>query len=193
MNRTSILYITAAVAMMVFSLSAAAQNQFKFGVVDTQKVFEGYKRAKTADEVLKTAEDKLRGQLEDVRAEIQTMEERLTKQKLFLDDPQTESIENDIRLKKQEYQRELQIGQESILAKQKELVEPILKEIETLITEIGKNGGYNLILEKRLVTLYVDPNYDLTESVLQTLNEQYEEATPSEPSEKDAKKSKTPQ
>ena len=193
MNRTSILYITAAVAMMIFSLSAAAQNQFKFGVVDTQKVFEGYKRAKTADEVLKTAEDKLRGQLEDVRAEIQTMEERLTKQKLFLDDPQTESIENDIRLKKQEYQRELQIGQESILAKQKELVEPILKEIEALITEIGKNGGYNLILEKRLVTLYVDPNYDLTESVLQTLNEQYEEATPSEPSEKDAKKSKTPQ
>ena len=193
MNRTSILYITAAVAMMVFSLSAAAQNQFKFGVVDTQKVFEGYKRAKTADEVLKTAEDKLRGQLEDVRAEIQTMEERLTKQKLFLDDPQTESIENDIRLKKQEYQRELQIGQESILAKQKELVEPILKEIETLITEIGKNGGYNLILEKRLVTLYVDPNYDLTESVLQTLNERYEEATPSEPSEKDAKKSETPQ
>ena len=193
MNRNSILYITAAVAMMVFSLSAAAQNQFKFGVVDTQKVFEGYKRAKTADEVLKTAEDKLRGQLEDVRAEIQTMEERLTKQKLFLDDPQTENIENDIRLKKQAYQRELQIGQESILAKQKELVEPILKEIETLITEIGKNGGYNLILEKRLVTLYVDPNYDLTETVLQTLNERYEEATPSEPSEKDAKKSETPQ
>ena len=193
MKRISILYVTVGIGLFAFAISAVAQNEFKLGVVDTQKVFEGYKRAKTADEVLKTAEDKLRGQLEDVRAEIQTMEERLTKQKLFLDDPQTESIENDIRLKKQEYQRELQIGQESILAKQKELVEPILKEIETLITEIGKNGGYNLILEKRLVTLYVDPNYDLTESVLQTLNEQYEEATPSEPSEKDTKKSKTPQ
>ena len=193
MKRISILYVTVGIGLFAFAISAVAQNEFKLGVVDTQKVFEGYKRAKTADEVLKTAEDKLRGQLEDVRAEIQTMEERLTKQKLFLDDPQTESIENDIRLKKQEYQRELQIGQESILAKQKELVEPILKEIETLITEIGKNGGYNLILEKRLVTLYVDPNYDLTESVLQTLNERYEEATPSEPSEKDSKKSKTPQ
>ena len=193
MKRISILYVTVGIGLFAFAISAVAQNEFKLGVVDTQKVFEGYKRAKTADEVLKTAEDKLRGQLEDVRAEIQTMEERLTKQKLFLDDPQTESIENDIRLKKQAYQRELQIGQESILAKQKELVEPILKEIETLITEIGKNGGYNLILEKRLVTLYVDPNYDLTETVLQTLNERYEEATPSEPSEKDAKKSETPQ
>ncbi|MDE0041187.1 MAG: OmpH family outer membrane protein, partial [Candidatus Poribacteria bacterium] len=152
-----------------------------------------YKRAKAADTVLKTAEDKLRGQLEDVRQEIRTMEERLTKQKLFLDDPQTESIENDIRLKKQQYQSELEIGQESILAKQKELVEPILKEIEVLIKEIGKDGGYNLILEKRLVTLYVDPSYDLTENVIQTLNERYEEENPPEPSENDAEKSGTPQ
>ena len=193
MNRISILYITVVVGMSVLVVSAAAQDQFKLGVVDTQKVFEGYKRARAADEVLKTAEDRLRGELEDLREEIRTMEERLTKQKLFLDDPQTENVENDIRLKKQEYQRELEIGQESILAKQKELVEPILKEIETLIKEIGKNEGYSLILEKRLVTLYVDPKYDLTETVLETLDKQYEESASSESSENDTKKSETPQ
>ncbi len=193
MKRISILYVTVGIGTFLLAISAVAQNQFKLGVVDTQKVFEGYKSAKAADEVLKTAEDKLRAQLEDVREQILTMEERLTKQKLFLEDPETESIENDIRLKKQQYQRELEMGQQSILAKQKELVEPILNEIETLIKEIGKNGAYNLILEKRLVTLYVDPSYDLTESVTQTLNERYEETNSSEPSEKDAEKSETPQ
>ena len=193
MKRISILYVTVGIGTFLLAISAVAQNQFKLGVVDTQKVFEGYKSAKAADEVLKTAEDKLRAQLEDVREQILTMEERLTKQKLFLEEPETESIENDIRLKKQQYQRELEMGQQSILAKQKELVEPILNEIETLIKEIGKNGAYNLILEKRLVTLYVDPSYDLTESVTQTLNERYEETNSSEPSEKDAEKSETPQ
>ena len=193
MKRISILYAAVGIGIFAIAISAVAQNQFKLGVVDTQKVFEGYKSAKAADEVLKTAEDKLRAQLEDVREQILTMEERLTKQKLFLEDPETESIENDIRLKKQQYQRELEMGQQSILAKQKELVEPILNEIETLIKEIGKNGAYNLILEKRLVTLYVDPSYDLTESVTQTLNERYEETNSSEPSEKDAEKSETPQ
>ncbi len=193
MKRISILYATVGIGIFAIAISAVAQNQFKLGVVDTQKVFEGYKSAKAADEVLKTAEDKLRAQLEDVREQILTMEERLTKHKLFLEDPETESIENDIRLKKQQYQRELEMGQQSILAKQKELVEPILNEIETLIKEIGKNGAYNLILEKRLVTLYVDPSYDLTESVTQTLNERYEETNSSEPSEKDAEKSETPQ
>ena len=193
MSRNSIFYITIVLGMSVLVVSAAAQNQFRFGVVDTQKVFEGYKRAKAADEVLKTAEARLRGQLEDLREEVRTMEERLTKQKLFLDDPQTESVENDIRLKKQEYQRELEIGQESILAKQKELVEPILTEIEALIKEIGKNEGYSLILEKRLVTLYVHPKYDLTKTVLETLDKQYEESASSESSENNTKKSKTPQ
>ena len=122
MKRISIVYMAVVIGIFVFAIGAVAQNQFKLGVVDTQKVFEGYKRAKAAEEVLKTAEDKLRAQLEDVGEEIRTMEERLTKQKLFLPDPETESIENDIRMRKQEYQRELEIGQESILAKQKELV-----------------------------------------------------------------------
>ena len=193
MKRISILYAAVGIGIFVIAISAVAQNQFKLGVVDTRKVLEGYKSAKAASEVLKTAEDKLLAQIEDVREQIRTMEERLAKQKLFLEDPETESIENDIRLKTQEFQRELEMGQQSILAKEKEFFEPILNEIETLIKEIGKNGGYNLILEKRLVTLYVDPSYDLTESVTQTLNERYEEANSPEPSEKDAEKSETPQ
>ena len=193
MKRISILFAAVVIGISVIAIGAAAQNQFKLGVVDTQKVFEGYKAAQSANETLKSATDKLRAQLEKLREEIRTMEERLTKQKLFLDNPQTESIQNDIRMKQQEYQRELEIGQESIAAKEKELVEPILKEIEILIKEIGTDGGYNLILEKRLVTLYVDPSYDLTETVIQTLNERYEEANPSDPSETAAEKSASPQ
>ena len=192
MRRISILYAAVVIGFFLIAIGAVAQTQFKLGVVDTQKVFEGYKASQSANETLKSATDRLRAQLEKLREEIQTMEERLTKQKLFLDNPQTESIQNDIRLKQQEYQRELEIGQESISAKEKELVEPILKEIETLIKEIGKDGGYNLILEKRLVTLYVDPSYDLTESVIQTLNERFEEKNPSEPSKEDTEKSESP-
>lgn len=191
MKRISILLYV--VAIFVIAAGAPAQNQFKLGVVDTQQVVEGYERAKAANETLKSAADKLRAELKNIQEEIQTMEERLTKQKLFLDNPQTESIQNDIRLKQQQYQRELEIGQASIVEKEKELIEPILKEIDTLIKEIGKNGGYNLILEKRLVTLYVDPSYDLTERVLQTLNERYEETKSSEPSGKDGEKAETPQ
>ena len=166
---------------------AAAENNFKLGVVDTQGVFENFIKAQEANDILKAAEERLRNQLNVIQQEITTMEERLTKQKLFLDAPETETLQTDISLKRQEFQRELEIGQESLLAKREELLAPLTQDIESLLQQIGESEGYSLILEKRLVTLYVDPKYDLTEKVLTLLNDAYEKEK-----SKDAQQSATP-
>ena len=172
-----------------FSLGfgAAAQNGFKLGVVDTQQVFEKFTKAQEANEILKTAEERLRSQLDGIQQEITTMEERLTKQKLFLDPPETETLQTDIRIKRQELQRELEIGQEALIAKREELLAPLTQEIEGLLQQVGESEGYSLILEKRLVTLYVDPKYDLTERVVKLLNDAYEKEK-----SKDTQQSATP-
>ena len=166
---------------------AAAENNFKLGVVDTQRVFENFTKAQEANEVLKRAQDKLTNELKGLQQEIDTMVDRLTKQRLFLDAPETQTLEGDIRLKRQELQRQLEIGQESILVKREELLAPLTQEIESLLQQVGESEGYSLILEKRLVTLYVDPKYDLTERVLKLLNDAYEEKK-----SKDAQQSATP-
>ena len=62
-----------------------------------------------------------------------------------------------------------------------------------MIGEIGESQGYSLVLEKRLVTLYVDSKYDLTEIVLETLDERYEKSPSSESGENESDKSETPQ
>ena len=166
---------------------ASAQNNFKLGVVDTQRVFENFTKAQQANEILKTAQDRLTSQLQNMQQEIDTMEDRLTKQRLFLDAPETQTLEADIRLKRQELQRDLEIGQESIMVKREELLAPLTQEIEALLLEVGESEGYSLILEKRLVTLYVDPKYDLTERVLKLLNDAHEKEQA-----KDAQQSTTP-
>ena len=165
---------------------AAAENGFKLGVVDTQAVFENFIKAQEANDILKAAEERLRNQLNVIQQEITTMEERLTKQKLFLDAPETETLQTDISLKRQEFQRELEIGQESLLAKREELLAPLTQDIESLLQQIGESEGYSLILEKRLVTLYVDPKYDLTERVIKSLNDAHKKET-----SKDAQQSAT--
>ena len=153
---------------------AAAQNNFKLGVVDTQRVFENFTKAQEANEVLKRAQDKLTGELQSLQQEIDTMVDRLEKQRLFLEAPETQRLEADIRLKGQALQQRLEEGQEQILAKREELLAPLTQEIESLLQQVGESEGYSLILEKRLVTLYVDPKYDLTERVLKMLNDAYE-------------------
>ncbi len=166
---------------------AAAENGLKLGVVDTQRVYENFTKAQEANDILKTAEERLRNQLNDIRQEIDTMQERLMKQKLFLDASETETLQVDIGRKRQEFQRELEIGEESFLAKREELLAPITQEIETLLQQIGESEGYSLILEKRLGIFYVDSKYDLTERVITLLNAAYEKEK-----SKDAQQSATP-
>lgn len=166
--------------LFLLHFCAMAQNNFKIGVVDTQSVVESYKKAQEANAVLRSAEKRLSDKLEGLRQEIVDMEDSLTKQKLFLDEPATQTFESDILRKKQEFQRELEVGQEALQEKQTELFQPILNEIQALIQQIGTSENYSLILEKRLVTLYVDPKYDLTDNIIDTLNAGDEQETASE-------------
>ena len=155
-------------------LGAAAENNFKLGVVDTQSVFENFTKAQEANKILMDAHDKLTNQLKGLQQEIETMVDRLEKQRLFLEAPETQALENDINLKRQELQSELERGQEAIIAKREELLAPLTQEMDSLLQGVGESEGFSLILEKRLVTLYVDPKYDLTERVLKLLNDAYE-------------------
>ena len=166
--------------LFLLHFCALAQSNFKIGVVDTQGVFESYKKAEQAINVLKTAEQRLSDKLEALREDIVNMEDSLTKQKLFLDESQTQTLEGDILRKKQEFQRELEVGQGALQEKQTELFQPILNEIQALIQQIGTNENYSVILEKRLVTLYVDPKHDLTENIIEILNTAYEQEAASE-------------
>ena len=184
----ALLYVSL-LALFLLGVGATAQNSFKFAVVDIQKVVESYKKAQDANEVLKTAVKNLRSDLAKRGEQIVQMEDRLSKQKLFLEGAEVTALEQDIFQRKQEYQRELQEGDKAITDKRLELLEPVIVEIEELIKEIGKSEGYSLILDKRLGALYVDEKYDLTQRIIDILNARIEQ---SESKSDDAKQKPAP-
>ena len=161
------------VLFSILSLCSIVNAQdFKLGVINTQKVVENYNKAIEADTELKTLQDRLAGRLKKLEDEIVTMEERLTKQELFLDEDAVRSAKADIVRKQDEYRQKLQVGQESLMEKQKELLEPILQEVKDLIIQIGKQEKYSLILDKQ-AAMFVESKYDLTDSLIQQLNQKY--------------------
>ncbi len=167
--------------LVLVAVSFASAQEFRLGVIDTQRVIEGYEKAKEADTELKTLEERLKNRLKGLEDEIVTLEERLTKQELFLDDDAVRSARQDIRTKQEEYQQRLQNGQQALIEKQKELLEPIIEEVKALIEEIGESESYSLILDQRLtvgaysipVALYVSSKYDLTDRIIKKLNDKY--------------------
>ena len=154
-----------------FSTGGIGQEAFKIGVVNTQQVLEGSQKATDATELLQAASERLRTKLQQLGDEIRTLQEKKAKTELFVERAQTADLDNEIRLKQQEYQREVEIGQEALLEKEQELMEPIYNTLQELIVKVGESDGFDIILEKRLITLYVKKEYDLTQQLIGLMNE----------------------
>ena len=167
----SLLMLTVLIATLCLISGSIGQESFKMGVVNTQQVLEGYTKASTAIEVLRTQGSRLEKSLSALADEIRTLQDRKAKTQRFVEEAQTADLEAEIRRKQQEYQREAELGQQGLLEEEKKLMEPIYKEIRDRIIELGEANGYDIILEKGLIVLYVNEKHDLTQKVINSLNE----------------------
>ena len=154
-----------------FSTRSIGQESFKIGVVNTQEVLEGSQEATDATELLQAASERLKAKLQQLGDEIRTLQEKKAKTELFVERAQTADLDNEIRIKQQDYQREVEIGQQALLEKEQELMEPIYNNLQALIVKVGESEDFDIILEKRLITLYVKEKYDLTKQLIALMNE----------------------
>lgn len=175
-----IVFVICSIMLFGFLTGSIGQESFKFGVVDTQRVLDNFGKFKDANEKLRTADQRLKNKLEALFQEIQTLEEKKTKTELFLEKPQTDDLENQIRVKQDEFLRQRQVGEQALIDEQKVLMEPILKEIEQLIKENGKKENYDLIISKQ-AALYYNEKYDITENLIKIINEKADMAKTENP------------
>ena len=153
-----------------FSSGSIGQVSFKIGVVNTQEVLENSKEATDATELLQAASERLKTKLQQLGDEIRTLQEKKAKTELLVERAQTADWDNEIRLKQQEYQREVEVGQQALLEKEQELMEPIYNSLQELIVKVGESEDFDIILEKRLITLYVKKEHDLTQQLISLMN-----------------------
>lgn len=173
-----------ALALAVWGIAKAAEPTAKpltVAVVDTQKVFDGYTKTKAANKTLETAVKRLEDQGKAMNDEIAKLEENLSKQRLFVDEPQRiQQWEREIAQKRNELRQFVTTGDDALREKQDELSKPILDEIRTAIQDWGKAHGYSLVLEKQLIALYHEPDMDITDALLADLNERASKAAASD-------------
>lgn len=157
--------------LMFFSLLSGSigQESFKFGVVDTQRVLVNYSKAVEVDKLLKAAEKRWQEKLAAIGEEITTLQEKKEKTELFVEEAQTANLVREIEQKQLQYQQEFNQGREALLAKNREEMTPIFKELEELIIKVGKEENYDLIVDKQAV-FYMNEKYDLTDKLIGLIN-----------------------
>ncbi len=144
----------------------------KVGVVEFQRLFENSEAGKDIKEEITAQGKKMEAELKEKGAEIEELKKRLEREALVMSKEMREEKErefrikvNDIKTLQKKYEAELQ-------GMQRKLMAGIQSETLAIVEEIGKAGGYLLIMDKRGV-LYSPSTIDITDEVIKKYNAQY--------------------
>jgi len=171
-----VLAFLTAIALVFISVPTFAQTSLKIAVVDTDKAIKESIWGKKAIEELERETEKWQEKGNQLDKEMAELEENLAKQRNFLDDKEAEQkLLDEIDSKRIEGRTLIQQGNAYLSGKREELLEPILEETNNLIKKLSMEEGYDIVLEKQLFVLYLNPELDITSQVVVMLDKVYKE------------------
>lgn len=150
--------------------AAAAAEGKPFAVIDSERIVKEYGAAKDAQEQYQNFASELNRDLDDRVREVLQMEEEINSQKMLLGEDalaaRLEELEN-LRADYFEFKNGIEAKLE---AEYNAKIKPIIDQVTTIAERIGKEEGWGIIIDSAsLTSIYVDPDIDLTDKVLQAL------------------------
>ena len=167
MRITTAIAAGAALCALLIPGALPAQEPIKLGYVDMQKALNESKAGKKAlGELQKLMEERKSG-LQKQKEALEKRKDELDKQGLLLNEETRKTRENEIRTLERDYSRTLSDLKEEFGRRESEFTDGIRKDLLKVIENIGKEGGYTLLLEKQYsAILYAPTTIDLTETLI---------------------------
>jgi len=158
-----------------FALSLFAEQ--KIGYIDSQKILVQYKKAQEIRNEFEKKVKEWKNEVNRRQQELEKLQKDLQTQSFMLtEEARVRKIE-ELQKKKTELENYInEIYRKEGLAENlnKELMQPLLQEIDTIVSEIAEEEEYSYILDASTgVVLYADDIYDITDRIIETLNRKY--------------------
>lgn len=168
-----------AVLLFFFAISGLAVNAYaagKIAYVDLSQTFDKYEKTKVFDESLAAVQGQKEKELEQMANDIKAIEDKMSllseKEKAT---KQKELDEKNKKLKQASQQIALDLRKD-----RDEKLKEILQDIEKVIQGYAQKNGYDFILNDR-VLLYGAASADVTQDVIELLNNGYKTQQPASP------------
>lgn len=160
---------------MFLSTSLLAQD--KIGYIDSQRILAEYKGAVDIERRYNEKIEEWKAKAQTMRDDIEKMREQLQTQNMLLSEEAKLRKLKEIESKQQEYQQFIQEiwGQEGKAAElNQQLMQPLLNEIDTLLSRIGEEEDFSIILDAASgAVVYAEDGLDLTERIIEELNRKF--------------------
>ncbi|MCE5194518.1 MAG: OmpH family outer membrane protein [Nitrospiraceae bacterium] len=180
------IFLLILIAGMLFAVSALAAD--KIGFINIQRVVLESEAGKKAKIDLETLEKSKKSILDEKLKAMGKIEDELKKQSSVLSADAKKSKEEELERMKRDIQRLVADIREELQKKEAELTESILKEAVEIIDAFGKENDYSMIVRSEVV-IHAKKDIDLTDIIINKLNES--KGMKSETKEKTKSKSKS--
>ena len=166
---------------------AMAQERVKIGYVDIQRVISESQTGKLAKERFQAQVKKAESDVQRERQDLERMRADLDKKGPLLKEEERRNMEVDFQKRSVNLQRAMGDYQQDLRAKENEMMADILKDLEGVVTDVGKSENFTIILERSQI-LYSDQAVDITTKVIEAYNNRAPASAPAKPAAKAPKK-----
>jgi outer membrane protein len=164
------LVVLVLVGLGLIASPVMAQTQ-KIGYVDLQKALNLSAAGKEAKEKIKAKVQSYDAEVQQRQEELKKLKDDLEKQAMLLSEEARNAKERDYQQKVKDYQRFTKDIQETLQQTDADLTRKILENLLKVVQDLGKSGGFTIILEKTESSLvYADENIDITDEVIKAFD-----------------------
>lgn len=158
--------------LLIAGLAAAeSQANVRVGYVDLQKALTTTDRGKKAKDQWEKDIASKKASLEKEQAALQKEAEEFEKKAALLNETARGQRQQELQKKVLELQKKMANTQMELQKRERDLTKPIIDELRAIVETIGKERGFQLILEKNEgAVLYAESGSDLTDEVIKRFN-----------------------
>ena len=158
-------------------IALAAPERGKIATISIQKILGSSKAALDAQKILQAEVDKYQAKFKADEDALTAMKNDIEKKgSVWSDDVRSEK-EREYQMKLRDYTLKTDDAKQAMQQLEKRYMEPILKQLNDVIADIGKKNGYSLIFENtmkglrnRTGLLYADDGLDISDQVQKELD-----------------------
>jgi outer membrane protein len=165
--------IVSAMILIPWLKAYGADTAQKIGYIDLQRILLQSNEGKKAKTELEKQFASRKKELNQKKQELEDMQKSLETQSSLLSHDALVEKQSDFVKKRDEFLKLVQQYDKELQDRDGELTKGILLQIQDIITTIGKQGNYSVILEKSQGgILYAPDNEDLTDKVMDLFDKQ---------------------
>lgn len=150
--------------------AVAAEKSKQIVTVNIQDILLASEAGQEVKKVLEEKVGEFQTKFQQEQEEIDTLRAEIEKKGSVWSPEVREEKERDYQKRVREMQIKSEDAQFELQQLEKQVMSPVLNELQKVIKEVGEKNGYAMILDSRAGLLYVDESLDISEMVRKELD-----------------------